>query len=293
MFATCARITIVLTAVMLLTGCSGSRPPSQSEQFFPTPGRYPGKPAGARVPRVGVQVPTVNVISGTDDPEIATVAAEELFWTLDHAGRFNLIEHKRLAEMLSEQKSQTAHPAALHGVDYIALCRISDLSIHGDDPPEQVSVAHVEHLLHIAKPQPKINTSCTVELTLFDPAAANISAHYSGSFKRTCSPEAMGLTFDKPEAAWGQFHLTDAQARQVIRVILDDAVRKMLPSVDALLTQPVSTVVTQQRTTPTTRKSLAARIHCPECGFEISADDEFCPNCGAKIPKGLTTKPVH
>ena len=23
--------------------------------------------------------------------------------------------------------------------------------------------------------------------------------------------------------------------------------------------------------------------HCPECGWEIDADDEMCPNCGAYL----------
>lgn len=33
-------------------------------------------------------------------------------------------------------------------------------------------------------------------------------------------------------------------------------------------------------------------MYCPNCGFEVSSDQQFCPNCGKFLSKGGTTPPV-
>jgi hypothetical protein len=302
------RIAIASLVLVFFTGCTGSRAPEQSEQFFETPGHYPTRPQLARRPRVGVPIPDVKVANGAAEANVSSSAAEELFWTLDHSGRFKLIEHVRLSEMLHQenavemiQSGELLHPAALHGIDYLALCHVANLSVRGDDRSDDVSVAHVEQVLRISKPQPHINTNCAVDLKLVEPATGKVVARYQGLFERSCSPEAMNLKFDDPDATWGTLHLTDDQTRQVLRIVLDDAVRRLLPQADALLTKLPPAAPTHESAptpvSPTTRpsgvpgKSVAARIHCPECGFEVSADDEFCPNCGAKLNKIGSAKP--
>jgi hypothetical protein len=79
-----------------------------------------------------------------------------------------------------------------------------------------------------------------VEMRLIDPATGAAWAIAEDSFQRVCSPGAMGLSFATPDAAWGDLHLNDDQLNQVLRVVLDDAMRRLLPEVDALLTRPAS-----------------------------------------------------
>jgi hypothetical protein len=249
-----------------------------------------------------LRAPPRTLAPGTD-------AADQLFWVADPSGRFNLIERMRLAEIIAEQgltgiirPGELVRTGQLKGVDYLLVCRISGPSIRGADRPATVSVANVERLIHVSEPMPRITTACQVEMRLIDPATGAAWAIAEDSFQRVCSPGAMGLSFATPDAAWGDLHLNDDQLNQVLRVVLDDAMRRLLPEVDALLTRPASvspadSAAASSATGPAgaaaPTQPAIAKIHCPECGFECSPDDEFCPNCGNRLLlNGVRVKPA-
>lgn len=311
-----------LLACALLQGCAGAPPSAESEQFFPTPGRYSAAPLNAAHPRVGVPPPAVEVVSGAaPDARTDLDAADQLFWIADQSGRFNLIERLRIAQIIGEQgltgmihPGDLVRPGRLPGVDYLLICRISALSIRGADKPATVSVANVERVLHVSAPVPRITTTCQIDMRLIDPATGAAGATAEDSFRRVCSPEALGLAFATPDAAWGDLHLNDDQLNIVLRVVLDDALRLFLPQVDALLTRPTSPIpappvpvspvpapvvagagasaADSAHGSPNTQPAVA-KIHCPECGFECSPDDEFCPNCGNRLLlNGVRVKPA-
>lgn len=277
--------------VGLFLGCAGSRQASETEAFFNEPGRYPAGPLNAANPRVGVSVPAVEGASGfAQGAHLGEDAAGQLLWVADRSARFNLVDRVRLDEMLSQQglngmlqPGDLLRPAALRGLDYVLLCRVSSLSVRGEDPPEKVSVANVENLLHVSSPNPKITATALVELRLIDPATGSAAAEIKAPFKRTGSPRSFGLTFATPEAAWGELMLNDEQASQVLRVVLDDAMRQFLPQVDRL--PPATTASPLVAASAPASRSALLKVRCPECGFECTADDQFCPNCGARLPQ--------
>ena len=291
---------VALAPFICVGGCAGAKSATKSEQFFETPGHYAARPLTAVKPRVGIAMPLVEVASGlSQEPKTAQTAAEQLFWVAERSDRFNLISQARLMEILASGNPGTLlspdgellHPVPVRGIDYLLTCKISSLSIRGDKKPDTVSVANVETLLRISHPKPRITTTCIVDLRLVDPAGATTVAQVRDSFERICSPEAMGLSFPTSDVPWGELHLDDEQAGQVLRIVLDDALRKVLPQVDAKLIQPTTPAIAIHPATtgPTTStanakpRPAAIRIHCKECGIEVSGDDEFCPNCGAKI----------
>jgi hypothetical protein len=148
-----------------------------------------------------------------------------------------------------------------------------------------------------------MTTTCRVEMRLIDPTTGAAAAMVDDSFNRVCSPQAMGLNIPAPVPTVLQ--LSDDQLNAVLRVVLDDAMRKLLPEADVVLTLPASTAPISSEAAaaaPTTAELIhgagtappaVAKLHCPECGAEVSPDDEFCPNCGARLLRnGVRIKPA-
>ena len=281
-------------------GCSSDQNGGKTGDSFATPGQYSAAPAGVVRPRVGIPVPAVTIVEGAAaEVRSDEAAAEQLFWVADRSGRFNLIERIELAQMIQSQglngmfiPGELVHPARLQGINYVLVCRITDLQVRGSDQPTTLSVGGVEKVLHVGHAKPSITTQATVELRLIDPATGKAAAQVRDSFARTCSPAAMGLEFPDPDAAWGTLHLNSQQMGQVLRIVLDDAMRKFIPGVDRLLARtpalanqegmPATNRTTRPSVTPSQTTS-AKKIRCPECGNECLPEDEFCPNCGARL----------
>jgi hypothetical protein len=292
-------LTLVL-GMMTLVGCTTLHEAPAGALAYPIPGHYPPAPIGAAQPRVGVPAPQVQVDSGADEADrLVQDGGDQLFWIAQQTDRFNLVDRARLADMMSQQGQWgLLRPGALmrsgkiDGIDYLLLCTVSDLSVAGEPPPKKTSVAGIETMLHLVKPKPDITTSCHVELRLVNPADGTSSVAAEDDFTRTSPPDVMGLSFATPEAAQGPLRLDDGQMGSVLRIVIDDAMRKMLPEVDAgfaklpprpaLATSVPST--TQSTAIGATTAPSVAKIRCPQCGFECSPYDEFCPNCGARLP---------
>jgi hypothetical protein len=286
--------------LLMFAGCNGLHEPPPGEQFYETPGKYISAPVDAARPRVGVPAPAVEMIAGADQGDhLIQDAGDELLWVATQSGRFDPVERERLAEMISRQgfdgmlsPGTLVHPGPIQGIDFLLLCSIHNLSVAGEPPPPKASVAGVETLLHLQKKNTNITTTCLIDLQLVKPATGDAAGGVQDSFSRECSPAAMGLLSLSPDPQTGAVHLTDEQFRGVMRIVLDDAMRKLLPSADVALSHFKQTAIAQAPqsqpaiggviTAPTTQS--VAKIQCPECGFMCSPYDEFCPNCGARLP---------
>jgi hypothetical protein len=283
-----------------LPGCTTLHEAPSAALAYPIPGRYPPAPVDASRPRVGVPAPQVQASSGADEIDrLIQDGGDQLLWVAQQSDRFNLVDRARLAEMMSEQEcwdmlrpGTLVRPAKIDGIDFLLLCTVSNLSVAGEPPPDKASVAGVEAMLHLAKPKPKITTTCHVELRLVNPTDGTTAAAVEDDFSRTGPPEIMGLSFPTPEAAQGPLRLDDAQIGSVLRTVMDDAMRKMLGEVDVAFAEfhprpDLATSVpaaTQPTTAGATTAPALAKVRCPQCGFECSPYDEFCPNCGARLP---------
>ena len=78
---------------------------------------------------------------------------------------------------------------------------------------------------------------------------------------------------------------------KILRLALDDAVRKSLTDIDSFLrNQPAraesSSPVRSPAavSTPDAGQPAAAKKFCPNCGHEVTAGVKFCPSCGKPIP---------
>jgi hypothetical protein len=295
-----------LVAFSFVTGCSGwggSKPPTVED--LSVAGKYP--PPEMPTPRLRVAVaelsaPTVVGIALTEN--IPALGSDELWSLLDSSNRFDLTEHHRLEELLASQKlldmveaGTLAHPGPVKGFDYLMLTRVNQLSIVKEPPPEKASVEGVKQLLHIEDEGAKnLIVDAKVELMLVDPRTGAVDVSTPTEFHRVATPKALSLRVSDAEMNSDQpIKLADADTHQIVRLVLDNAVRATLPRIDGFAVATTKNPATPSMagampmsapassTTRPDNSVLTASVICPECGAKVSADQEFCPNCGHKL----------
>jgi hypothetical protein len=296
---------VLVTLVLLgqLIGCSGwtnSKPPTVED--LNVPGKY--APPEMPTPRLRVAVAELSaptVVGTASDLDIPAVGSDELWSLLDSSNRFDLTEHHRLAELLANQKlsdmlvaGKLAHPAPVTGFDYLLLTQVTQLSVIKEPPPDKASVAGVKQLLHIDDSTPQnVIVDAKVELMLVDPHTGAVDISLPADFHRTATPQALNLHVSGADLGSDQpLKLSDVDTHQILRLVLDNAVRPMLPRLDRFAAATSGHSVQLATTNPTTmpanttrpdNATLTASVICPECGARVSADQEFCPNCGHKL----------
>jgi len=286
-----------------LAGCSGFGGGS-SQEAAAVAGQYAPPSSNTSRQRAGVPEAAVSGRTGmAPGIDLNAAASDELLALLQASGRFDLIERVRLSQILADrglsgmiQSARLIRTAAVPGIDYVMLGEVSGLSVRKEPPPDKLSVAGVENLFHISSADvPRLIVDGKVQLSLVNLRSGDVEVAGVTSFHRIVSPKAMGLQLTAGElAAADSPSLTTADARRVLRLMLDNAVRAALPQLDrwaASLPPPAAPVppgeatVASATTRPATRASttLAATVICPQCGARVPADEEFCPNCGHQL----------
>lgn len=285
-----------LALVLGLAGCSGWNGAS-APQYMQEPGQYaPPTTQGAPV-RAGIPAAQVGAAEGLSPAvPLAAAASDELVSLLNATGRVDPIERVRLHEMLAARSAanlleagRVAHPVVLHDIDYLLVPRIDSIRVTRPPAPAQLSVAGVEDMLHLAKPAANLLVQARTELLLIDPAAGVTRLVVRRQFNHLASPRTFGLKItDQEVQAAASPVLGPDDTHRVLRLVLDDAVRDLLPKLaqlpaHAALATAVSGTPAASARAPTTRPLPVATVICPECGAKVPADAEFCPNCGHKM----------
>lgn len=305
MVRTGGGIVVMLVLAALGVGCgpSGSH---ATNQMLAVPGQY--APPAQLTPRLRTAVPDLAVspaVGAAADVDLMAVGSDELFSLLDASGRFDLTERQRLRDLLSQQHltdmlrpGQLAHPApAVRGFDHLFIGQVNDLSIKKEPPPDKMSVAGVEQMIGIGGSYvPKLIVTAKVDLSLVDPRTGAVEVASRSDVHQVATPQVLGLQLTPEQlAAAEQVRLSPADTRRVLRFVLDEPLRPMLPRLDrwaAAQTPPApdslaqaAPPATRSTTQPTSAPapSRAALIICPECGNRVAGDQEFCPNCGHKL----------
>ena len=295
-----ARWLGIVVGCLALVGCTGlTGSPPQQAAFVPTPGQY--EPGPQSNPRLTLGVPPVATIgaSGVATADLPTVAAGQLLSLLDASGRFDLIDPVALRQRVQQagepdaiEPGRLVHTIRLPGVRYLMLGQIHDLSVRKDPEPDQISVAGVEKMLKLGPGyKPKLVADAKVDLWVVNPGNGEVEVSGHGDFHRVATPEEFGLAIGSADILGKTDVTLNAEdTRRMVRLMLDDALRQMLPRYDRWASQPVLQLASGPAEMPTTRAttapaatSPAALQFCPNCGAKVSATDEFCPNCGRKL----------
>ena len=298
--------TILLCSLaFLLTGCTFGGNPAPAPGPMEV-GHYPAPPVGVARPRVAIAPFHVTTDQGfVKDIDLADLGADEMTKLMDATARFNLIEHVQFRQILREQNlidvlepGEWARPAQLPGVNFVVIGRVLNLSATAVDPAEKFGMSKIQKWMGAgedANHRVNVTVSCNVDVRLVDPATGTPRVDVPQTFRKTAKAATFGI--DLTNRDLNSLALNRNEAQNILRVVLDDELRQMLPQMDSMLqgqtiarnalpvtTAPANAPKTAAPSGSGTAASNLRRI-CPECGADVSIFDEFCPNCGAKLPR--------
>jgi len=275
-------------------------------------GVYPPAPAGAARPKVGVppfEVKATGGFSGGSD--LNALAADQMTTLLEQSERFRVIERTQLKKLLDEQNlegivkpGELAKSGNVRGVDYLLIGKVTNLRVKTENLDKGFGLGQVGGLVQLGgaavkNTETRITTEAGVDIRLVDPTTGEVMASHFSEYKKTDSASAQGITILGAHAnAGASIQVSEDDKGKILRLALDDALRKTLPKIDRFLASdenkanasaarnttpatPVAPANTTER--PATPQAAAAKKFCGECGKEVAAGVKFCPSCGGKV----------
>lgn len=304
-------------------GCSQSHESAGRDTLTENVGHYPPAPSGVNKPRVGVPPFNVQTAGGVSG-DLNSLAADQMTTLLDQSDRFRVIERAQLQKLLDEQNlegivrpGELAKPAQVRGVDYLLIGKVTNLRVKHETKENGFGLAQIGGLVNAGGADVKnkevvITTECGVDIRLVDPSTGETMPHTSNfsEYKRTDSAKSMGVAILGANAdSNADVELSDDDKGKILRLALDDALRKALPQIDRFLMEqppksssaaPANNLGTANPAgvTPVGQTSgagappapsspspasLAAKKFCPNCGAPNDPNAKFCSKCGAKL----------
>ena len=315
-------IAALVIGTWAMVGCSSSHETANRDTLTENVGKYPAGPSGVNKPRVGVppfQVTTAGGISG----DLNTLASDQMTTLLDQSDRFHVIERGQLQKLLDEQNlegivkpGELAKPGQVRGVDYLLLGKVTNLRVKHENKGNGFGVGQVGGLVNLGGAAVKnsetvITTDCGVEIRLVDPTTGELMTSNFSEYQKSDSAKSMGLTILGASAdSNADVQISEDDKGRILRLALDDALRKSLPKIDNWLrNQPSKTGGAASADNATSGKpsgitpaadtagtnaapppagapspaALVAKKFCPNCGAPNEADAKFCAKCGHKL----------
>lgn len=305
-----------LCAGLLLTGCASSSESAQRDVLTQHVGRYDAPPPNAVRPRVGVPPFSVQTGMGfSRGGDMDALAADQMSTLLDATERFRVIERAQLQKLLDEQNlegivkpGEMARPAQVRGVDYLLIGRVTNLRVKKEDQSRGFGLGRVGGSLvnigaaDVQHKDVRITTEAGVDIRLVDPSSGEVVVSNFSEYSRTDSASAMGVDILGASAkADANIDVSEDDKGKILRLALDDALRKSLPKIDRFVTSGQAKQQAADTQSPDTRSGgirsapagtvgavdaaaqpAGERKFCSDCGKPMTASAKFCPSCGAQ-----------
>jgi curli biogenesis system outer membrane secretion channel CsgG len=299
---------------VVFAGCVTSEESAQRDTLTANVGVYPMAPSGIAKPRVGIPP------FGVTDPNLQgsnleTLAADQLSTLAVKTGRFVVIERAQLQKLLDEQNmegivkgGEIAKPGLIRGVDYLFLGKVTNLRVKAERSAKSFGLGAIPipgagyaGLFDYKNKNSTITAECGVDLRLVDPTTGEVFEAEFSEYKRTDSIGAIGIEIAGANAeAEADLQIDEDNKGKLLRLALDDAVKKMLPSLDQKLLElgrnaapPAAAGGTPAAATPAAGGAQAAPPapptpveavkFCANCGNKLEPGTKFCGSCGAKV----------
>ncbi len=228
-------------------------------------GVYPPGPSGVYHPRVGVppfEVTTGEGMGGGGD--INDLAADQMTTLLDQTNRFSVIERAQLQKLLNEQglegvvrSDQQARGAQVKGVDYLLIGKVTNLRVKKQETSNTFNLGEVTNEVGgaaVSNSGVSIKTDCGVDIRFVNPNTGELMCSNFSEFSRTDSASSMGLAILGASASSGaDIQLSDDDKGKILRLALDDAIKKSLPKLDNFLSSAKNVTTTEPPTTEAAR----------------------------------------
>ena len=249
-FTTPALASFALAALALWApSCATSGTQGRTDSVTQHVGQYSSPVPGLGRMRVGV--PDLKVSSQAGPASLGGAMADVLTTLAFQTGRFDVVERASLDALLAEQdlegivlEDERAEMGVIRGVDALLLGKITDLRAKTVRKDRGFGLGNlgIKELgryagtLDYSREEVELQAECGVDLRLVDPSSGTVLAAHFGSYSLVDSASAIGLQlagFGSKAAA--DLQLTDDDRGKVMRLALDNAMRKILPDVDARL----------------------------------------------------------
>jgi curli biogenesis system outer membrane secretion channel CsgG len=304
-------------------GCANSSETAEGDKLTQNVGRYDPAPQGVEKPRVAVPPFEVKTAGGGfgsgGKAGMNDVAADQMTTLLDASDRFVVIERAQLQKLLDEQNlegivkpGELAKTGQVRGVDYLLLGKITNLRVKRENKEHGIGVAQLGGLVNMGgfdykKKDIQITTEAGVDIRLVDPSSGAILTSNFSEYKRTDSASAIGVDILGASAnADADIQIDEDDKGKILRLALDDALRKTLPKLDKFLRNQPKKAATADAAAPATPRQpaapantalptqqpaaaapaaqpTAAKKFCGECGKEVAVGTKFCPHCGKAV----------
>jgi curli biogenesis system outer membrane secretion channel CsgG len=234
-------------SAVLVVGCAKSTDSAERDTLTADVARYSPPPAGIVQPRVGVPAFAVTASGSLSrGGDLNALAADQMTTLLDQTERFKVIERVQLKKLLDEQNlegivrpGELAKPGKVRGVDYLLLGKVTNLRVKRENKSTGFGLAKVGGLIggaDVKNEAVTITTECGVDIRFVDPTTGEIMTANFSEFKRTDEAKAMGLEILGASArADADLQFSEDDKGKILRLALDDALRKSLPKIDRFL----------------------------------------------------------
>lgn len=296
-----------------VAGCASTGSSASMDQLTANVGNYPPPPPGIERPKVGVPPFDINKsrvhLEGGVKAGLRNIAADQLTTLMGMTGRFVMVERAQLQQLLREQglegivrADQLAKRGRVLGVDYLLLGEVTNFRVSVSQTKSGFGMGSgVMELLTdenlpggstgYSREKTQITTEVGVDIRLVDPQTGRVLVTSFGAFNRTDTASALGVSvMGVGGDADADIQIGKDDAGRLLRLALDNAIRKMLPRLDRKLRRMssaqsgASTISNTSATTPASGSAASqAAQFCPQCGNELVAGATFCGACGARI----------
>ncbi len=262
--------------LLLLASCASTGESAGSDRLTAHVGHYSPPPAGALRPKVGV--PAFSVTGKSAKNEMNEVAADQATTLLVNSGRFIIIERAQLDKLLAEQNlsgivrdGELSAQNNVEGVEYLLIGKVSNFRTKVSKTKTGLGIAKVGLGAFglgggdVKNEKVEITTDCGVDLRLVDPSTGRILVSDFSEYKRTDSASAMGVEILGVNAtADADMKISDDDYGKILRLALDEAIRKMLPRVDSEIARmappPAAGVPVPAASTPTSTTAASVQV---------------------------------
>ncbi len=245
--------------LLLVAGCptapeSGREQSGSATALTANVGNYPPPPPEVLSldPRPSVAIPPFSTESNRSNVRLSNglnqLMADQLSTMMVKAGRFDVIERAQLDKIVQEQAlgdsgladaETMAEAGNVQGVDYLLVGKITNFSAEQVDRGRSMNIPVVGRTRTGGT---DINVEVGVDLRLIDASTGRVLAAESTDFKQTDSTSSFGMDrFFSSSNDSTSLEISDDNKGKILRLALDDAVRKMMDQIDNELKRKAAT----------------------------------------------------
>jgi curli biogenesis system outer membrane secretion channel CsgG len=251
MFRVGTCLGVALLFVGLVCCGSSSKTTAEPDKLTEDVGVYSDPPVGL-IPKTAGVPPFLDARpkekAQADVDNLGALAADQLATLLVRAQRFQVIERSQLDQLLKEQElegivdpNELAQPGKVRGVKYLVIGKITNYRVATEKSGGGFGLAKIGEFVgavDVDTKKTEIKVECGVDLRVVDSTTGVIVAADFGEYKRTDTLSAFGVEVLGAKAnSEGEIQLDADNQGKILRLALDQALRRMLKRLDTGLLQ--------------------------------------------------------